>query len=150
MLLVFLSISVGALFLLVVGGVFLYIFVVIDNSEVVVRLLSISEKVVLVNKHVHFVNKNAVCWDSVASLEKNDISNDDVVEGDGSGGAALASDNFSAFLSNLSLEFKELFVFTVVAGCSDDSQENNSEVDRDTLEPLVGILVIRIQNSDGE
>lgn len=70
----------------------------------------------LVNGDVHLLNKNAVSWDSVALLNVDDISNDQVSDGDRCAGSMAASVNNDGLVVDFILQFKELSLFDPVTG----------------------------------
>ena len=62
----------------------------------------------------------AVCGDLVTWVHLNDVSNDEVPDGDGLHGALFASVDRDAFLAVLALELDELVVLAVVVPGSDE------------------------------
>jgi len=93
--------------------------------------------VALVDEHIHLLNEQAVGWDAVASFKDNDVTNNKIGGEDLLGGSILASEDGNFLVLNLSLELKELSLFSPVTESLDQAGENDCKVDREALNPLV-------------
>jgi len=100
------------------------------------RSWGITVELLLINVHVHLLDKKAVSWDAVALVEQDNVTDNQVFDVNSLGGAILATENGDLFVHNFGLEAQELLLFAPIATGLDRGSEEDSEVDRDRFEPL--------------
>jgi len=101
------------------------------------RSWSIAIELLLINMHVHLLDKEAVSGDAVTLVEQNDVANNKVLNVDGLRGAVLATEYGDFLVHDLLLEAQELLLFTPVTEGLDHGGKEDGEVDGDGLEPLL-------------
>lgn len=113
------------------------------------RVLNIGVVVLFVNFHIHLFDEVAVGGDAVTLLKKDDVANDEVLDEDGLGSAVVASKDSDFLSHDLLTQSQELSLFAPVTEGLNEASEEDGDEDRDTLNPLVGVL-ISLEEGDDE
>lgn len=100
------------------------------------RVIDMLVELLLVNLHVHLFDADAVSWDAVALVEVDDVTNNKVRDVDSLASAVLATEDSHFFVHDFLAESQELLLLTPITEGLDGGGEENSEVNRDTLDPL--------------
>lgn len=101
------------------------------NGTTVVLLLDIA----LIDNTVNGLNDDTVSGGLVASVENDDVTNNEVPNVDSLHGSGLATDNWEFFVESLQLELDELGIFAVVVDGGDEDLDEEGNDDEGSLHP---------------
>jgi len=92
--------------------------------------LHVRIELLLVDAHVHLLNEQTVSRHAVALLQKDDVTDDQVLHIDCRGGAILAAKYSGFLIHDLRSQTQELPLLAPVAEGLDQAGENDCEINR--------------------
>lgn len=115
-------------------------------GSVVLRLLlgdtgSVLSVDALVDAEIELFEDDAVCWDSVALLDTEDVTDDEFTNGDRGGCSEGSSEDGYLLIVNLVLDFEVLLLLDVVAEGSEEAGKHEAEIDGEGFDVALAALV---------
>ena len=91
--------------------------------------------IALIDNTVDGLNDDTVSWGLVASVQHDDVTNNEVPNVEGLHGAGLATDNWELLVEGAQLESDELGILAVVVECGDEYLDEEGDDDEGSLSP---------------